>query len=603
MTAVETEDGFSFKLITFNILAPCYKRLPPSPSAASSTASSTPTPRVYESEQPALYMQRNQKICKQLLETKADVICLQEFWSGGSDLVELYQQSFQQAGYAMKTLPRTSHWRSRTDSLVIFVKLGTFQIEDIQEILFHDCGDRVALMMLLAYQPVTNPNIPPQRLICINTHLLFPHNPYSSKIRLREVTKILGFVDSYKQRELCTTLCGRSDVKLPVIITGDFNGSPRGHVYQFMKSQNFQSAAENFLLSPQQQRQGYSNQAIIPPTSPTTSATSTSPPNQTIPTSPTTSASPTTTTSTGKVPWISHRNHLNQTVFVDHVFFSNPSDQIEEKLPAILPDWTNLVFRELMQKIVTEYGGNSLRDVFSIFDQDHSNYISNAEFAAALNRLGFQGENTPSLTNEEIDVLVKSADKNADGMIDYKEFYDRFWLASEMMSNAIDRNGQVLDMPSILTNETTISSLDGDEAIITEGRDKHMGLMLNSKRMYFPRSTWLSTPSEGDAEAVGDSSSATATTPEASRNIVRSIDRLPTSIQPLPQAQSCGDLIVQEVSIKPLALQQGIWPEDYTISDHGMLECIFMARFNTNPKVDVVNVNNTTSSIIDVNNV
>ena len=72
------------------------------------------------------------------------------------------------------------------------------------------------------------PNVPYQQLLCVNTHLLFPHNEYSSKIRLREVTKILGFIESYRQVNLCTTICGRSDVRIPVILCGDFNGSPNG---------------------------------------------------------------------------------------------------------------------------------------------------------------------------------------------------------------------------------------------------------------------------------------------------------------------------------------------------------------------------------------
>lgn len=72
-----------------------------------------------------------------------------------------------------------------------------------------------------------------------------------------------------------------------------------------------------------------------------------------------------------------------------------------------------------------------MRDAFSIFDQDKCNYVTKEAFAAALKRLGFEGEGTPALTSEEIDLLVESADKNGDGLIDYKEFYDRFWIASE----------------------------------------------------------------------------------------------------------------------------------------------------------------------------
>ena len=94
-------------------------------------------------------------------------------------------------------------------------------------VLFHDCGDRVAQMLLLALTPPATTgveNLPTQQFLLVNTHLLFPHNEQSTKIRLREITKLLGFVESYRQRELCSSLCGRSDVRIPVIITGDLNG-------------------------------------------------------------------------------------------------------------------------------------------------------------------------------------------------------------------------------------------------------------------------------------------------------------------------------------------------------------------------------------------
>ena len=78
--------------------------------------------------------------------------------------------------------------------------------------------------MLLLSINAPHCNAPSQQFILVNTHLLFPHNEQSTKIRLREITKLLGFVESYKQRELCDSICGRADVKIPVIITGDLNG-------------------------------------------------------------------------------------------------------------------------------------------------------------------------------------------------------------------------------------------------------------------------------------------------------------------------------------------------------------------------------------------
>lgn len=184
------------KFVSFNILAPCYNSL------SSTDANPEPTKSCEPKEE---YMDRNNKIIDELLKTDADIICIQEFWSGSEDIRQLYQQRMC-AGhgphvYTLKELRRTSRWRSRDDGLAIFVREHRVVIQDFQDIRFHDCGDRVAQMLLLAVKPELiqlNSNssldvkdIPHQQFICVNTHLLFPHNEYSSNIRLREMTKIL----------------------------------------------------------------------------------------------------------------------------------------------------------------------------------------------------------------------------------------------------------------------------------------------------------------------------------------------------------------------------------------------------------------------------
>jgi hypothetical protein len=90
----------------------------------------------------------------------------------------------------MEEVRRSSHWRERDDGLAMFVKKKKLWVQDSRDIIFHDCGDRVAKMLLLAYLP-GDATTAPQQLIVVNTHLLFPHNEFSTKIRQREVTKIL----------------------------------------------------------------------------------------------------------------------------------------------------------------------------------------------------------------------------------------------------------------------------------------------------------------------------------------------------------------------------------------------------------------------------
>ena len=306
----------SIKIASFNILAPPYKKV------------KIEDKFIRESELTSTFLERNKQICALLLRVNPDVICIQEFWETSSELKELYKEQLcDEAGYLMLTLPRTSHWRKRDDGLAMFIKESKLVLQDYQEILFHDCGDRVAQLALLAVRPTyiapihpfSEQHAPLQQFICVNTHLLFPHNTYSTNIRLREVTKIMGFVESYRQLELCTTICGRDDVRIPVLIAGDFNGSPRGAVYSLMTSQNYRSALEEAWK--QQVNESVSSTAW----------------NSTLdlPSSMESSRSlDVTAFSNGQQPtmtwesWISHRNHRNEKVAVDQIFYLNPSEQV-----------------------------------------------------------------------------------------------------------------------------------------------------------------------------------------------------------------------------------------------------------------------------------
>jgi hypothetical protein len=210
------ENKLEFKVVTLNVLAPCYKR------------QLLGDRKVFESEFEQSYLARNKAICEMILDTEPDIICLQEFWGQSETLRRLYTDAFCNSGkkYSMNDLRRTSHWRQREDGLAVFVNQKRVKVLDCRDILFHDCGDRVAQLLLLgidanSYKPnlenddteqATTTNFPLQRFLVLNTHLLFPHNEYSTKIRLREVSKMLGFVEAYRQKELCDTICGRSDV-------------------------------------------------------------------------------------------------------------------------------------------------------------------------------------------------------------------------------------------------------------------------------------------------------------------------------------------------------------------------------------------------------
>ncbi|KAL6517169.1 hypothetical protein OROHE_017875 [Orobanche hederae] len=125
----------------------------------------------------------------------------QEFWVGNEELVSIYDKRFGDAG-----LPR---------SLLTAVHKDYFKVINHRELLFNDFGDCVAqsycMLIRMRSSHSLNRNVR-QELFIVNTHLLFPHNSSMCLERLRQVYKILQYVESYqkenKLKPLPILLCG-----------------------------------------------------------------------------------------------------------------------------------------------------------------------------------------------------------------------------------------------------------------------------------------------------------------------------------------------------------------------------------------------------------
>ncbi|CAA7036498.1 unnamed protein product [Microthlaspi erraticum] len=172
----------------------------------------------FESDNRAYWLGRNHRILDWLLYERSSIICLQA------------KELEKRLGYLSYKLGRTNN---RGDGLTA-VQKDYFRVLNLRDLLFNDCGDRVAQLLHVELVPPYSQYDAHQQVLIVNTHLLFPHDSTLSIVRLQQVYKILQYVESY-QKEVNLS-------PMPIILCGDWNGRKRGHVYKFLWSQEFVSS-------------------------------------------------------------------------------------------------------------------------------------------------------------------------------------------------------------------------------------------------------------------------------------------------------------------------------------------------------------------------
>ncbi|CAM8894084.1 unnamed protein product [Rhodiola kirilowii] len=350
---------------TFNILAPIYKRLNKDDSCR-------------ESDYRGFWLTRNRKILDWLLEERSSIICLQEFWVGNEELVRLYEKRLGDAGYLTFQLARTNN---RGDGLLTAVHKDYFRVVNHRNLLFNDCGDRVAQLLhveLNAPFAQSRNNNTHQDILIVNTHLVFPHNSSLSLVRLQQVYKILQHVESYQKEHTLSPL--------PVILCGDWNGSKRGHIYKFLRSQGFVSSYDTAHQY----------------------------------------------TDADAHKWVSHRNHHGNICGVDFIWLLNPNSY--RKL--LKTSWSEAVFgmfKYLLRRAsLTEY------DAFAFLKADEiCEYVTFAGFCEALRQLNLTGH-CYGLGTQEVKDLWDQADADGNGLLDFEEFLVRVWNVSCSERNTDD---------------------------------------------------------------------------------------------------------------------------------------------------------------------
>ncbi|KAE8693680.1 hypothetical protein F3Y22_tig00110794pilonHSYRG00068 [Hibiscus syriacus] len=340
---------------TFNILAPIYKRL------------DQQNQSIRESDFRAFWLSRNERIVDWLLYESSSIICLQEFWVGNEELVHMFEDRLGAAGYETFKLARTNN---RGDGLLTAIHKDYFRVLNHKELLFNDCGDRVA--QLLHVQSVVPFAISQnccveQEILIVNTHLLFPHDSSLSVVRLHQVYQILLYLETYQKENKLT--------QMPVILCGDWNGSKRGHVYKFLRSQGFVSSYD---IAHEYTSTAYADK------------------------------------------WVSHRNHRGNICGVDFIWLRNPN---KSRKPLKI-SWAEAAFGII--KFQLQKASLAERDAFAFLRADNNvNHITYSAFCDALRQVNLTGLSY-GLSFQDTKYLWLQADFDGNGVLDYEEF-KRIW--------------------------------------------------------------------------------------------------------------------------------------------------------------------------------
>jgi endonuclease/exonuclease/phosphatase (EEP) superfamily protein YafD len=197
-----------FRLATFNVLAPCHKRM---------------AQGMRESAFASICHQRQLDILNLLVHEHAPTaFCLQEFWFTEA-MRAIYRRRLGEA-YHLFALKRP---RSE-DGILTALNLKEVQVLAHQPVV-HQAAGRVSLLLLLHVYLSAGLEI---NFLLGNTHLNYPHGHNDTAIRLGQAEELTAAIDA---------MCRAHRVS-SVIVVGDFNGNLSDTSCQHMLGNGFVSA-------------------------------------------------------------------------------------------------------------------------------------------------------------------------------------------------------------------------------------------------------------------------------------------------------------------------------------------------------------------------
>lgn len=273
----EYDPRLQFNVVTFNLLAPVYKRL--------QTLNLETGNRKRESQNPELWRARASKTLQFFRDEvfpHTEILGLQEFWTDPHYRC-IYDDDFKQFGYDVHVLQRTG---SKLDAVVLAVKRDVFAVMGTLDVILCELSDRVALVLWLKHKASG------KDFIVANTHLSFPHSALDKINQLRQMNKLTNAMEEFARSNNIHSATR--------MIMGDFNVEYTSRVCEHLRSLGYISCFE--VSSPLNPRQP--SHSMEDPVSATTSSTSSTP----------------RATKKRALRFVSHRNHRNEELGVDHIF-------------------------------------------------------------------------------------------------------------------------------------------------------------------------------------------------------------------------------------------------------------------------------------------
>lgn len=168
---------------------------------------------------------RKYYLLEQLIDSSADVICLQEMEE--SSYNSFFFPNLKENHYLSVYKKRTGH---HSDGVAIFFKTDKFEYISCRQVEFNRrCPildrDNVAIILKLRLINCTPSSDEDNFLYVATTHLLF--NPKAGDIKLAQLCTLLAELREVTDKDRETH---------PVIICGDFNFLPNSCIYQFLRT-------------------------------------------------------------------------------------------------------------------------------------------------------------------------------------------------------------------------------------------------------------------------------------------------------------------------------------------------------------------------------